>query len=178
MGAIPYVAIGLLTAIEGGEVALFTAGYLIGTGEMMLWPTIVLVTVSLFLGDMVWYLYGSRLYHLPGIRVFNNALRGLDGHIKDRPFLVALCARFSYGLHHPLIARYRENGIGTATMARILATTGLMWLCVLGGLVIFLAEYTTEIRQYLRYVEYAFALAFVAFIAVEYTITRAVRKRL
>jgi membrane protein DedA with SNARE-associated domain len=173
-----YVLVGLLTAIEGGEISLFVAGYLIGTGELLLWPTIVLVACSLFVGDFLWYYHGPRLFRLPLLNKCGSFFTRVDKQIQSRPRTVAFLARFSYGLHHAIIARYRENGIGPKKMAPILASTGIVWLAILGGIVVFLAEYTPEIKQYMRFAEFAFAGGFIVLIIVEFIVTRAVRKRL
>jgi len=173
-----YVAVGLLTAVEGGEVALFFAGYLLGTGELLLLPTAILIAVALFGGDFTCYYIGPKLYQLPVLRKAQHVMSRVDTQIRTRPFLIALLARFSYGMHHAIIARYKLNGIESKKMAQMLATTGLVWLVLLGSIVLLLAEYTAEIKHYMRYIEYAFASVFVVMVVAEIIVTKLVRKHL
>lgn len=173
-----YLLLFLFAAVEGGEGALFLTGYLLGTHTILLWVTLPLIGIAIFWGDLLYYYLGPRLYTLPVVRNADHLMTRFDAQIQKRPFMVALFARFSYGFHHLLIARYRANGISVGTMARILVTTGLVWLALLGGIVFLLAEHAARIKHYLHYVEFLFAGVFVGLILVEVIVSRQIRKRL
>jgi hypothetical protein len=67
--------------------------------------------------------------------------------------MTALVARFSYGLHRLLIARYRANGITGAYMYRILFGTALVWFLLLGGVLFVLVGIAPSLKGYFHLLE-------------------------
>jgi membrane protein DedA with SNARE-associated domain len=163
----PYVLLAGFTFVEGGEVALLFAGYLMHTYGITLLPVTGVLIVAILAGDILWYSCGRYLY---GLKVFSKMrphLARIDNLIVRRPFMTALVARFTYGLHHFVIARYRDNGIRAAHMARILLATSAIWLVVLGGIVVLIVRVVPSVRHYVHFFELALAFCVVAFFLFE-----------
>lgn len=176
--ALLYTCIGLFTFIEGGELALFFAGYLVHMGKIDFLPSAGIILIALVSGDYVAYRYGHCFFQLPLIRQCNKYFAVIDEHITKRPLLVAFVARFSYGFHHITLARYQSLGIQPRTMVRILISTACTWLVVLGGSLVTITWALPVLRHYVHMVEILFALGFLVLLFVQIVFTTFIRHRM
>jgi membrane protein DedA with SNARE-associated domain len=164
---IAYILIFLITLVEGGEFAVLFSGFLLQLGAVTLWPAALVTLCAITVADMTWYRFGNLLYQLAPLRRLDPYFARLDHQIEERPQRVALLARFSYGIHHLTIARFRRNGISFAHMLRINLVTALPWLAVVGTVVMTLTAATTAFGHVFRFAQFVLAFGFVLFFFAE-----------
>lgn len=163
----PYVLLAGFTFVEGGEVALIFAGYLMHTYGLALAPVTLILFSMIMVTDFLWYRFGAHLYRLPIINRLESRLGSMDAQIAKRPFLTMLMVRFSYGLHHVTVARYRGAGIANIHMLKVLAGSSIVWLVVLGGIVATLVKMIPAAKHYVHIFEITLAFVFVGFFLFE-----------
>lgn len=171
---LPYALVALVALLEGGEFSVIFTAYQFHAGDIALYAAIGVLFVSIFIGDLLWYYFGHNVYSLPFVRCVEPFLIQCDTHLKERPLLMLFAARFSYGFHHPILSRLRSCGISLPRMLVLSTGTLVLWVVVMGGIVVFIAEKVPHVLKGVHMVEYALATFFILLIAFELLI----RKRL
>ena len=171
-----YLIVAFIAFLEGGEFSVLFASFLMRFADLDLMILAGTLVGTFILSDMLWYRYGYALYRLPVLRHVEPLMENLDQRIRTKPFLVALVARFSYGIHHATLARYRRNGVSVGRMFLYILGTLSVWLAVVSMVVAGFSLLSPAVGGVFRYVEFLFTLGFVIFFFTELGLSARLRR--
>jgi membrane-associated protein len=170
-----------LGMIFEGDFILFTTGFLTNQGFFDFYDIILIVVGGTLLGDFLWYELGRRLNnHTPGlIKHWLNKITGpIDDHVVKRPFHSILISKFTYGLHHILLARAGMHGVSFKEFFKSDLIATPIWIVIIGGLGYSSGLSLDLAKHYLKFVELALLLTLVLFVLLLKFISNRSRRRI
>jgi len=163
-----------------GEFILFTAAFLTHQGVFGFGHMAVVVVVGVLMGDVLWYLAGTRLAktHYRWQKWFNRIAGPFDRHIMKRPFHTIFISKFTYGLYHVIVLRAGILGVKLRDFLKADLPSVFIWSVVVGGLGYGASAFFLLLRHYLRFFEMALLLGLVSFFLILHLISRRIREEL
>lgn len=153
-----------------GDVTLFTVSFLTREGFFDVGDILIVVLLSVFIGDIVWYWLGKnvikkfpRIHHL-----VDRLARPFEKHLIDRPTKTLLLTKFTYGVHHAVLLRSGMLKMDFKQFLKSDILAILIWVAVIGGLGFFSSLSLEFLRKYLRFAEVSLLLALILFFGLEH----------
>ncbi len=176
-----YLAVFLLMMVEG-DVALFTFAFLTSVGVFQIPYMLFSVVVGTLLGDVVWYAAGRYAFQariLTWLRVIVTHMASpFESHLTARPFHTLFVSRFTYGIHHALLARAGMLKVPFRTVFSIDCPAILCWTAVIGSIGYFSGASFEFVKQWVRVGQGALFIAVISFIIIDRIIRRRIKQRL
>jgi membrane protein DedA with SNARE-associated domain len=159
----------LLGMLLEGELVVFGAAFLVNRDAISWLPTLIIVLIGTWGGNLLWYLLGRHQNLWPAFirKIANRVSAPLDDHLRRRPFHTILMTKFTYGLHRAVLLRAGAIGLPLRTFIRSDLFAGALWLSVVAAVVYFSSFSLSFLHHYFRSAEILLLLAFIIFILVE-----------
>ncbi len=164
-----------------GDALLFLAGFLLHQEIFDFIPLLVVVVSGVLIGDNLWYQLGGWLKcHSSNsfYRWTERLTKPFDQHLIERPLKTIFFSKFTYGLNHLILVRAGALGIKWKKLEESDLLATCVWIMIVGGLGYLSSASLQSFRHYLRFGELALALGAVAFVVIEYWISKNSRKKL
>ena len=176
-----YLAVFLLMMVEG-DVALFTFAFLTSQGLFEIPYMLASVVVGTLLGDAMWYTMGRYAFQM---RMFSwlrtivtHMASPFEPHLITRPFHTLFVSRFTYGIHHALLAKAGMLNIPFRTVFSIDCPAIFCWTAVIGSIGYFSGASFEFVKQWVRVGQGALFIAVIGFIVIDRIIRRRIKQRL
>ncbi len=152
-----------------GDVTLFTVSFLTREGFFDVEDMLVVVLLSVFIGDVLWYQLGKHVIpKFPKVvRVVERLAQPFDKHLFDRPARTLLMTKFTYGVHHAVLIRAGMFQMDFRRFVKNDILAILIWVGVIGGLGLFSSLSLEYMRKYVRFVEVSLLVGLLSFFVFE-----------
>ncbi len=176
-----YAAVFLLMMVEG-DVTLFTFSFLTSQGLFVIPYMLLAVVMGTLFGDAMWYAMGRygfqvRIFAWLKVIVIHMSSPFVD-HLRIRPFHTLFVSRFTYGIHHALLARAGMLKLPFRTVFSIDVPAILCWTVVIGGIGYFAGTSFEFVKQWVRVGQGALFVIVIGFIILDRSIRNRVKQRL
>lgn len=163
-----------------GDAVLFTASFLSHLGFFELPFIVVLGLAGSLLGDSLWYFLGSKLSDkIPFVNKWLGKIAlPVEEHLVNRPLHTIFIAKFTYGLHHILIARAGALKLPFRRFIRndILAT--VPWLIIVVLIGFGSSASIGLLRSYFKSIRYALLIGLVLFFVAWHFVSGNLKKKI
>ncbi len=160
-----------------GEIVFLIAIYYAYQGKIALLNTICVAMAGMFIGDILWYSFGSYLDRIPFVKKYvDKVIAVLDMQIRKRPVVSIVFSKFTYGLHRLTLLRAKVVGVHLGEFIKIDAIGVVIWTFVIGNLVYILSASLPILKKYFRFAELGLALVAVIYLVIVYLISRYSKK--
>ena len=176
-----YGVVFLLMIVEG-DIALFTFSFLASQGSFQVGYLTMSVFFGALLGDVVWYSLGRYILEAPMLQwlkaIVERMARPINQHLQERPFHTLFLTKFTYGIHHAILARagMMKNPLRTLLKTDIPAV--FCWMMAIGSLGYFSGASFGSLKHYLKLGEVIFLSCVILFIVLERVLRNKVKARL
>ncbi len=171
-----YILIFIGMLLEG-EIVFLVAIYYAYQGKIPLLNTICVATSGMFVGDILWYGFGSYLDRIPFMKKYvDKVIVMLDRQIRKRPVVSIISSKFTYGFHRLTLLRARVVGVPLKKFMKIDAIGVISWIFVIGNLVYLLSASLPILKRYFRFAEFGMALIAIVYFIIVYMISRYSKK--
>ena len=174
-----YLLIFLLSGLEG-DITLFSVGFLVGLGFFDPGQVFLVVLVGRLVGDGAWYWLGYTIKQHNNFftRWLLRLTKSFDEHITNRPIHTFIVSKFTYGIHHAILARAGVLKINLRRFFEVNLLADLIWIIVVGGLGYASGAGFVLVKGYLHYAELALLAGIVIFLTIWHFVFRLSKKQL
>ena len=164
-----YSLVALGVAFEGDGM-LFTSAFLTAEGFFDVGDMMIIIFLSVILGDTIWFLIGRNyIRRFPRlVRLVNKFAKPFDRHLSENPTRTLIFTKFLYGANHAMLLRAGMSEISYKKFIKADLVSIPIWITVVGGLGFFSAHTLHSARHYLKFAEISLALALIGFFVLEY----------
>ncbi len=162
-----YGAIFVGTFFEG-EAVVYTAAFLVHREVFNIYLAIIVAYAGVIAGDYAWYKLGARIRNHPsrwGHKVLNLTDK-FDVALHEKTSRTIFISKFSYGIHHLLMARAGYIGVPEKHFVRKDVVVSILWLGIVGGLGYLSSASLSHIGKHLKYVEIGILIGLIFFFFV------------
>ncbi|MFH0792280.1 MAG: VTT domain-containing protein, partial [bacterium] len=160
-----------------GEIVFLVAIYYAYQGKIALLNTICVAMAGMFIGDILWYSFGSYLDRIPFMKKYvDKIIAVLDMQIRKRPVVSIVFSKFTYGFHRLTLLRAKVVGVPLRTFMKIDAIGVIIWTFVIGNLVYILSASLPILKKSFRFAELGLALIAIIYFIIVYLISRYSKK--
>ncbi len=160
-----------------GEIVFLIAIYYAYQGKIALLNTICVAMAGMFIGDILWYSFGSYFDRISFIKKYIYRIAAiLDTQISRRPVVSIVSSKFTYGFHRLTLLRAKVVGVPLRKFMKIDAIGVIIWTFVIGNLVYILSASLPILKKYFRFAELGLALIAVIYLVIVYLIFRYSKK--
>ena len=168
-----YTLVSLGMVFEGDGM-LFTSAFLTAEGFFDIGDILIVIFISVLLGDSMWYWigrnYATRFPRL--VNVVNKFAKPFDRQLANNPTRTLLVTKFFYGAHHAVLVRAGMLKMEYKKFIKGDLIAVPVWVVVVGGLGFFSERTLLPARQYLKFAEISLLFGLLAFFALEYFLHR------
>ena len=164
---IGYGGIFLGTFFEG-EAVVFTTAFLVQQEVFNVFIAIAVAYLGVIAGDFAWYRLGTRIRNHPspwGHRVLNLTDK-FDIVLHEKTSRTIFISKFSYGIHHLLMARAGYIGVPEKLFIKKDAVVSIAWLFIVGLLGYLSSAGLTLLGKQLKYLELGIAIGLIFFFVI------------
>jgi membrane-associated protein len=168
-----YVLVAFGMVFEGDGM-LFTSAFLTAEGFFDIGDILIVIFISVLLGDSMWYWIGKKYaMRFPRfVNVVNKFAKPFDRQMTRNPTRTLIVTKFLYGAHHAVLIRSGMLNLGFKKFIKGDLIAIPVWVSVVGGLGFFSERTLLPARQYLKFAEISLLLGLIAFFALEYFLHR------
>jgi len=166
--------------IVEGDLFLLAVGFLSFAGVFNPASMFLTVLTGVLFGDSIWYLLGKKFKGSPFflIRVASRATRPFDGHLIKHPLKTIFVSKFTYGVHHLILARIGSLGLPYKKFISDDLISSLAWVLLVGGIGYLSGASLMVARHYLHYAEIVLLLVIVSYVLLNKMIALRLKKKL
>jgi membrane protein DedA with SNARE-associated domain len=162
-----YGAIFVGTFLEG-EAVVYTTAFLVHREVFNIFLATLVAYAGVIAGDVAWYRLGARIRNHPsrwGHKVLNLTDK-FDVSLHEKTTRTIFISKFSYGIHHLLMARAGYIGVPQQHFIRKDLIVSIVWLGIVGGLGYLSSASLSHVGRRLKYVEIGIVIGLVFFFFV------------
>jgi len=159
-----------IAMIVEGDASLFATAFLAHEGILDPAITLIVVYVGVTAGDILWYLLGVRMSGMKGrlAHKIERLAKPFDRQLSSRPVHLIFVSKFTYGIHHAILARAGMLRMNFKRFIEIDLLGNTLWVAVVGGLGYFLSLSLPLLRHYFRFVEVGLFFGLLLFIFLQH----------
>lgn len=163
-----------LGMIFEGDGMLFTSAFLTAEGFFDISDILIVIFISVLLGDSFWYWVGRKYAtRFPRfVNVVNKFAKPFDRHLANNPMRTLLVTKFLYGVHHAVLIRAGMFKMDYKKFIKGDLIAVPIWIAVVGGLGFFSERTLLPARHYLKFAEISLLFGLIAFFVLEYFLHR------
>lgn len=177
----PFLAYALIFAGMSVEatVTLFSTVFILSLGHLNPAVCALVIVGGAVTEQLVWYYLGYNLHRFKRIVHFGDRFVGhLDRHFLDRPLRVLVLSKFIYGLHRTVLLRFGMLKFPVKKFLKDGVVAVLAWLAIVGGLAYGFSASYEALKRYFRYGELLILLFVAVFAAIQYFVSKRLKKDL
>ncbi len=160
--------------IVEGDAVLFIAGFLAHQGYISPLLAAGIALAGAFFGDTLWFRIGKRLRTSNSrfSRVVERLAAPFDQRLSEHPIKTIFLSKFAYGLNKTILIRSGWLGMSWKKLEESDLLAILLWIFIVGGLGYVSSASFSAFRHYFKFAEVGLGIGLIAFLVLEYFITK------
>lgn len=174
-----YALVLLLLTIES-QTVLFAAAFLVRLGVFKIYWIIAIALLGVIGTDYFWYFIGRHFHGRSSFfRRWSEKLgKPMDIHLEQRPNHTLAVAKFTFGLHTPVMLRAGSLKMPIKKFIKGDVLSSFLWITIVFSLGYGSGATLTLLKHYFRYAEIGLAVALIIFVLTMYFVGRRLRKEI
>ncbi len=174
-----YILTLFLLALEG-QFVLFAAAFFTNQGIFKIYWILPIALLGVMGTDYIWYFVGRHLHGRSSFfrRMSEKLGAPLDIHLLQRPNRTLALAKFTFGLHTPVMLRAGSLKMSVKAFIKGDTISSLAWIAVVFSLGYGSSATLSLLKGYFRYSEIGLGIIMLVFILGTYFIGKRLKKEI